>query len=348
MDPMNRLLWWRETHRDTYDRAHQFHGWHELITRHLCGRAVSDHGIAGKFFAYDLASRGWSPSLLDTWEIDARLLPEIEPFGTAAGVIDPAVANGLSLPAGTVVGTGGFDTSCAALGSGAAVPGVIGLVVGSWESLVAPIDAPLSARDVIDGRLAIGPHAGPSGLGVFALSPNGTVAVDRIRDLTSLSIIELTALLEASGPAPSPVLAIPHLSGAEGTLLGISLATTRADVAKAMMEGIAFDLALTIDRLRSAGAAAARDPCDRRRVTLELVDAAQGGPDRRPVRGRRPARGRRARRGHRRGSRRRHLPGTGTGPRRTRPPHPRVRAGCRPARPLRRAARALPDRRSRR
>ena len=141
---MNRLLWWRETHRDAYDRAHQFHGWHELITRHLCGRAVSDHGIAGKFFAYDLASRGWSPSLLDTWEIDARLLPGIEPFGTAAGVIDPAVANGLSLPAGTVVGTGGFDTSCAALGSGAAVPGVIGLVVGSWESLVAPIDAPLS------------------------------------------------------------------------------------------------------------------------------------------------------------------------------------------------------------
>jgi xylulokinase len=255
MDPMNRMIWWRETHRDTYDRTHQFRGWHELITGHLCARAVSDHGLAGKCFAYDLATRDWSQDLLDTFQIEARLLPEVLTWGEPVGVIDPAVATDLSLPAGVMVGTGGFDTSCAALGSGAAVPGVIGLVVGSWESLVAPIDAPLAARDVIDGRLAIGPHPGPSGLGVFALSPNGTVAVDRIRDLTSLSIIELTARLDSSGPAPSPVLAIPHLSGAEGTVLGISLATTKADVAKAVMEGIAFDLALTIDRLRSAGAA---------------------------------------------------------------------------------------------
>ena len=133
-------------------------------------------------------------------------------------------------------------------------PAWIGLAVGSWESFVAPVDAPLAARDVIDGRLAVGPHAGPSGLGVFSLSPNGTVAVDRIRELMSLSIIELTALLEASDPGPSPVLAIPDLAGAEGALLGISLATSKTDVVKAVMEGIAFDLAVTVDRLRSAGA----------------------------------------------------------------------------------------------
>ena len=99
---------------------------------------------------------------------------------------------------------------------------------------------------------------------MFALSPNGTVALDRIRELLSVSIIELTAMLEASGPAPGPVLAIPHLSGATnpwrdgaastGSLLGITLATSKTDVAKAFMEGIAFDHALTIDRLRAAGA----------------------------------------------------------------------------------------------
>lgn len=264
MDPMNRMLWWRETHPDVYGRTHQFRGWHELITGHLCGRAASDHGLAGKCFAYHLATRGWSHELLETWQIDPRLLPEILPWGEPVGTIDAAVAATLSLPAGVVVGTGGFDTSCAAIGSGAAVAGVIGLVVGSWESLVAPLDAPLPAREVIEGRLAVGPHAGTSGLGAFALSPNGTVALDRIRELLSLSIIELTAALAKSGREPSPVLAVPHLSGAtnpwqdgagsQGSLLGITLATSKADIAKAVMEGIAFDLALTIDRLRSAGA----------------------------------------------------------------------------------------------
>ncbi len=205
MDPLNRLLWWRETDRAVYDRAHQFHGWHELLTRYLCGRAVSDHGLAGKFFAYDLATRDWSPALLDAWEIEARLLPDLEPFGTPVGVILPDVAR----CAVAARGRGGRHRQLrhvvrARSARAPRCPACSGLVVGSWESLVAPIDAPLPARDVIDGRLAVGPHAGASGLGVFALSPNGTVALDRIRDLLSVSIIELTAMLEASGPAPEP------------------------------------------------------------------------------------------------------------------------------------------------
>jgi xylulokinase len=64
------------------------------------------------------------------------------------------------------------------------------------------------------------------------------------------------------------VIAVPHLSGAtspwrggdrsEGSLVGMSLATTRVDVARAFLEGIALDLALTMERLRAAGAAIER------------------------------------------------------------------------------------------
>lgn len=266
MDPLNRLLWWREDSPEVYAQADRFLGWHELLTLRLCGRAVTDPSLAGKWFAYDLRTGTWSPALLEAWRIDSRLLPEIESWGTRVGVVGEQVAAELSLPEELVVAVGGFDTSCAALGSGASRPGVPGLVVGSWESLVVPVERPPSARDLIEGRLAVGPHPGGSELGVFALSPNGTVVVDRIRDLTGLSILELDAELEASGPGPSPVLAIPHLSGAtnpwkdgarsEGAVIGMSLATSRADLVKAFMEGIAFDLALTFDRLRDVGAPA--------------------------------------------------------------------------------------------
>ena len=155
MDPLNRLLWWREARpRPCTTRAHQFHGWHELMTRYLCGRAVSDHGLAGKFFAYDLATprlvAGAARGLGDRGAAAARRSSRSARLSASSL---PDVAAALSLPAGVVVGTGSFDTSCGALGIGRLPwPACSGLVVGSWESFVAPIDAPLPARDVIDGR----------------------------------------------------------------------------------------------------------------------------------------------------------------------------------------------------
>ena len=174
MDPMNRLLWWRETRpRTSTTRTHQFHGWHELITRHLCGRAVSDHGIAGKFFAYDLATRDWSPALLrGVGHRPAAAARPVLTWGAPAGV-DPTRRR-----RGAVAARGRRGrhrrlrhvVRCARarapLGAG-----VLGLVVGSWESLVAPIDAPLPARDVIDGRLAVGPHAGTERPGRLRAEP---------------------------------------------------------------------------------------------------------------------------------------------------------------------------------
>ena len=274
-DPLNRVLWWREAHPEVAARTARFLGWHELIALRWCGRAVTDPGSAGKWFGFDLASERWSSRLLDEWEIDEGLLPEIEPWGSTAGVVAARVAAELALPAGIVLGVGGFDTSCAALGSGACTPGTVGLVAGSWESFVAPIEARPAAAAIIEGRLAVGPHPGGSGLAVFALSPNGTIAVDRIRELTGLSLEELERGLATSDPGPSPVLAIPHLSGAtnpwsdgersRGALLGMSLSTSKTDVTRALLEGIALDLALTLEQLRAGG------------MPTSIVRAAGGG-----------------------------------------------------------------------
>ena len=57
MDPMNRLLWWREHDPAVYDRDAPVP---RLARAHHAApvrRAVIDHGLAGKFFAYDLATR---------------------------------------------------------------------------------------------------------------------------------------------------------------------------------------------------------------------------------------------------------------------------------------------------
>ena len=73
---------------------------------------------------------------------------------------------------------------------------------------------------------------------------------------------KLGALLENSGPEPSALMAVPHLSGAtvcwsdarksRGALLGLNLASSQSDIIKSLMESIAYDLLLVVRSFRRA------------------------------------------------------------------------------------------------
>jgi xylulokinase len=86
--------------------------------------------------------------------------------------------------------------------------------------------------------------------------------IDWARDLMGVSIPELTQGLAAAGRGPSDVFAdalltpLPHVSKREGrgaTFEGITLATTGVDVIRALLEAIACEFALTLERLRGRG-----------------------------------------------------------------------------------------------
>jgi len=87
--------------------------------------------------------------------------------------------------------------------------------------------------------------------------------MDWARRLLRVSIRGLDSALLAHGDGPGQVLAVPHLSGAtapwhttrepRGALFGLSLATSSIDIVKALLEGIVFDIALSLDLLRGLG-----------------------------------------------------------------------------------------------
>ncbi len=103
------------------------------------------------------------------------------------------------------IAVGCFDASSAALGAGASDAGVGGLVSGAWEDLIVPTSRPPDA-EILRSGLSLGPHPGNAGLAAFALSPNGTSVIDWARSLMKVSLPELKAELENSGPQPISVL----------------------------------------------------------------------------------------------------------------------------------------------
>ncbi|MFL5799643.1 MAG: L-fuculokinase [Actinomycetota bacterium] len=265
MDPTNRLLWWDQTAPRTLARARWFLGWHELVSLRMVGEPLIDPALASGFLAFDLASRDWAPDRVTTLGLDPRVLPRIVPWAAQVGRVRAPVARELGLPNGCRFVVGTFDGCCAAVGSAAVHEETAFLAVGSWESVVTPV-ARTRFRPAAKARLVVGPHPSVPGTGLWARSPNGSVAVAWARSLTGVSLRDLDDRLRAAGPDPSPVVVVPHLSGAvvpwpdaldsTGTIVGMSLATTGVDVVRGTLESIGMELALTLDALRRAGSRA--------------------------------------------------------------------------------------------
>ena len=69
-------------------------------------------------------------------------------------------------------------------------------------------------------------------------------------------------ILKDAGRQPTNLFVLPHFSGSgtpwfdtrsRGAILGLNLTTRKADVAKALLEGLTFDLRVNLDLLRDAG-----------------------------------------------------------------------------------------------
>jgi xylulokinase len=264
MDPANRILWWAEQAPATMARARWFLGWHEQVSLHLVGQPTVDPALASGFGIFDLATSKWSADRVNRLGINPRLLPDVVGWATSLGRIRPKAAAELGLPATCTFVTGSWDGSCAAVGTGVVDEGSALVAAGTWESAVAPLRTP-RPRQVAARRLALTPQPSAPGRALWARSPNGTSVLDWVLGVTGIPLRQLGPTLESAGANPSPVLMVPHLSGAPGpwpyvpgaagALLGLTLATSRAELVQAALEGIAIELTLAIDALRAGGAA---------------------------------------------------------------------------------------------
>ena len=266
MDPVNRALWWRKTQPEVAARTRWFMNWHEFYALLLAGRPVVDWSDAGAWATYDVASGGWSADRIAETEFDARWLPDVQPNAAPIGPILPAMAKELGLPSDVLIVTGAWDAFAAAVGAGGVDPGVVALNSGTWHSFTVPVRAGWPA-ELVDEGMNVCPHPGPTGFGILGTNPNGMSVIDWARDLMNVSISDLGEGLAAAGRGPAGVFAdaaltpLPHISGSTArgaTFEGVTLATTRIDIIRALLESIACEFSLTIERLRRHGVDSAR------------------------------------------------------------------------------------------
>jgi xylulokinase len=301
MDPIFRVLWWRKEHPAIVARARWFLGWHEFLNLRMAGQPITDHSMASRWLAYDLNERAWSSARLAEHGVRVDQLPVIGAWGDLVGLVRDEIADAWGLPRGIKLAVGGHDINCAALGAGAAQPGVACLASGSYENVLVPANHLPTPHMLLKG-LSVMPHPGRARFSTLAVSPTGTAALNWARELLGLSVESLDAQLASDGGSPSPVLAVPYLSGsmvywdggrkARGALIGLTLATRQSDIAQALMESIAYDHVNTfgllaaegvpVTRLRAAGGGTnsiwwTQLKADVTGVPIEVVDQPEPG-----------------------------------------------------------------------
>jgi glycerol kinase len=247
-----------------------------LVARLTGGRAhVTDHTNASRTLLYSLRAREWDPELLRLFGVPRELLPAIVPSAGVVGETDPAHL-GFPLPIAGLAG----DQQAALFGQGCVTPGRAKNTYGTGAFLLvhAGVEPPAPGEGVL-ATAACGPRGEPA----YALEGSVFIAgaaVQWLRDGLGLigSAPETEAMARSVADTggvhfvPAFVgLGTPHWEPeARGTITGITRGTTRAHLARAALEAMAFASAellaamtgaahLEVPALRVDGGAAAND-----------------------------------------------------------------------------------------
>ncbi|MGC8781817.1 MAG: xylulokinase [Anaerolineae bacterium] len=244
-----KLLWIRRHRPEVWRRARRLLMGHDYLVYRLCGEQVTDHSLAGGTLLYDLAGQGWSQELLDAFAIPCELLPAVRWAGAPAGTLRRAVAEELGLRADVIVAVGGQDQKCAALGAGIGERTAT-VSLGTASAIVQLMDRPAT-----DGQMRIPtfPFVRPARWvleGVVATAA-GSLRWHRDTLAPGASYAALDAEAAAAPAGSEGVLFFPHLGGASsphwqsrarGAFHGLSLATTRGHLTRAVLEGVAYQI----------------------------------------------------------------------------------------------------------
>jgi xylulokinase len=247
-----KVLWLKRHRPDVYANARWILQAWDFIAFRLTGNAVASS------FADNLV---FPSELLDAAELDPAKFPPQVVMGTAVGTIRPEVAAELGIGSGVPVAGGVNDSTATVLGGGLVRKGLALDLGGTSGGISLAWDKPLR-----EGGLTAWPAPTP-GLyvcgGPFAAAGRALVWALPALGYGSTDYAAIEADAARIAPGADGLVFLPYLAGertpmwddaARGMFFGLTERHTRAHLARAVFEGVAFGLRHVVDLMRDQGA----------------------------------------------------------------------------------------------
>jgi xylulokinase len=290
-----KIMWLQERFPALMARARRHLLLPDYFSYRLTGGAVTDPSTASSTGLYAEDSPDYSSVALAAAGIEKGKLARIEPTGRAIGTVLPRCAEAWGLDPRTVLVTGTNDQYAGALGAGNCRPGIVSVTAGTCLALVTlteRLPQPLPPG-LLGGRFPIRRYQY-----ALAYAKTAGVVLDWFRRELGAgqSLVQLDAAA-AQVPAGSRGIAmLPHFDGMvsptpdprmRGFFLNLSLHHTRADMYRAIWEGLGYALCENLQLFRQFGFAAeairAIGGAAQSDLWLQIAADITGSPVERPV-----------------------------------------------------------------
>ncbi len=258
-----KLLWVKEEDPDRYRRTARFVLVQDYLLKELgCDDYVCDRSNASLTGLLDGKTLTWSQVLLAAAGLERARFSELVPSGTPVGKLSRQAARLTGLLEGTPLVSGGGDQQCAGVGAGAVTPGVVEITLGT--AAVPLCCSPAAVRDS-ERRVMCCVHAVPGQWNVEGLQNSAGSCLEWLGRVTQDGKRLSRAFFGQVGnvePGAGGVLFYPYLAGdsaphwspdARGVFWGLSLASGKADLARAIMEGVSLQTREVLDVFASLG-----------------------------------------------------------------------------------------------
>ena len=217
----------------------------------LSGEKATDCSDASGTFWLDIAARSWSAALLDACGLDVHHMPRLVEGNMPAGMLRPDLARRWGMRPGVVIAGGGGDNAASAVGMGIVKPGQGFVSLGTSGVIFMVSDG---YRPNPSAAVHAFCHALPESWHQMSVMLAAASSLRWITQLTgraneAVLLAEVEAL-SATERLAAPIF-LPYLCGertphndpmAKGAFVGLTQSHNAADLAYAVIEGVAFGL----------------------------------------------------------------------------------------------------------
>lgn len=265
-----KLLWLRRHYPEIVKRAYCFLQPKEYVCLKLTGCFTTDYSLASRTMMLDTRRRCWFDDIFDVIGISKEQMPPIFHSDEVVGSVTADAAAALGISSGIPVVAGGGDRQCEALGAGIfgdramESTGTTSNISCAADHIIEDLDIRVvCSAHTIRGHWLIEQGLTTSG-SILRWFRDTFCYEDAVesekRGVSVYSVID--EKVAECPPGSDKLLLLPFFMGAKatrwnpkarGALLGVTLGHSRAEFARSIMEGVAYELRACLDILSGMG-----------------------------------------------------------------------------------------------
>lgn len=271
MYSINKIMWIKEHQPEIFDKASKFLCYEDYVQFRLGLEPVISHSLAARTMALDVKAGDWSDEILKVAGLTRDILSPTAPSGQPVGEIPNSVALELGLPKGIIVVTGGHDQPAGALGAGILEGGEALYATGTVDCICPVFDTFSPTPETVAGNLCAYPCCIPDRYCSIAFNFTGGALLKWYRDQFGATELEKARQSGADvydiicsniPEKPENVIILPHFTvtgtpyfdtESRGVIAGLTLNTTREEIASAILSGVTYEMKLNLELLETSG-----------------------------------------------------------------------------------------------